>query len=283
MRTATLILAAVLSTAALAARGYCAETAPSAGRWPERSESSRVSPPVLVAGDATTPDVVAADRLGNGLPASGSTAEIPAADNPPPDNQPDPVDASPLQDQTSTGDAASNPDSAQDQQPGDQQADDDSQSELPPHVYSLQDFINQGVEDSPLGIELREDCSKLQTHERVCGLAVLDVRNGSPAQKAGIKRYTALTHDLLDGASVAAALVFPPAIVAVAVIDQSGIGESFDLVIGVDGRRVRHILDFEDLTSNIKPGDTIYLTVVRAGKRVQVPVQIPSGTTAFRN
>jgi S1-C subfamily serine protease len=109
------------------------------------------------------------------------------------------------------------------------------------------------------------------------------VRSGSPADQAGIKRYTALTHDLLDGASVAAALVFPPAIVAVAVIDQSGIGETFDLVIGVDGRRVRHILDFEDLTSNVRPGDTVYLTVVRAGKRVQVPVQIPAGATAFRN
>jgi len=147
----------------------------------------------------------------------------------------------------------------------------------------LQDFISQGVDDSPLGIELREDCSKLQSHERVCGLAVLEVRNGSPAAKAGIRRYTAITHDVLDGASVAAALVFPPAIVAVAVIDQSGIGESFDLVIGVDGRRIRHILDFQDLTANIRPGDTVYLTIVRAGKRLQVPVQIPPGATAFRN
>jgi S1-C subfamily serine protease len=54
-------------------------------------------------------------------------------------------------------------------------------------------------------------------------------------------------------------------------------------VIGVDGRRVRHILDFQDLTSNVRPGDTVYLTIVRAGKRVQLPVQIPPGATAFRN
>ena len=70
---------------------------------------------------------------------------------------------------------------------------------------------------------------------------------------------------------------------AVAVIDQSGIGESFDLIIGVDGRRVRHILDFQDLTSNVRPGDTVYLTIVRGGRRVQLPVQLPATSTAFRN
>jgi S1-C subfamily serine protease len=128
---------------------------------------------------------------------------------------------------------------------------------------------------------VREDCSKLASNEKVCGLAVLDVRQGSPADRAGVKRYTALTHDLLDGASVAAALVFPPAIVAVAVIDDSGIGETFDLVIGVDGRRVRHILDFQDVTSEVRAGDTVYLTIVRAGKRIQLPVTIPAGA-AYR-
>ncbi len=260
MQTAALILIAVLTTAAMGSRGDCLE--PGAA-------------PASAAGSAA-PDAVTADRLGNGLPASGPTAEIPPADN---QAQPSPAEASPTQEQTQPGDAATNADSDQDQQSGD----DSTQTDLPPHVYSLQDFVNQGVEDSPLGVELREDCSRLKTDEKVCGLAVLEVRQGSPAEKAGIKRYTALTHDLLDGASVAAALVFPPAIVAVAVIDQSGIGESFDLVIGVDGRRVRHILDFQDLTSNVRPGDTVYLTIVRSGKRMQVPVQVPASATAFRN
>lgn len=260
MRTAALILFAVLTTAALGSRGDCLE--------PGATPAS--------AADSAAPDAVAADRLGNGLPASGPTAEIPPAENQP---KTEPAEASPTQEQNSPGDAATNADSDPDQQQGD----DSTQTDLPPHVYSLQDFVNQGVEDSPLGVELREDCSKLKSDEKVCGLAVLDVHQGSPADKAGIKRYTALTHDLLDGASVAAALVFPPAIIAVAVIDESGIGESFDLVIGVDGRRVRHILDFQDLTSNVRPGDTVYLTIVRAGKRMQVPVQVPSGATAFRN
>lgn len=285
MRT-TAILAAVLTAVAVGSRAYGLEPGGDTGavstppRCCGRSESAPVSAPIVIAGDSSSsPDPVAADALGGGLPASGATDEIPQAQNQPADA--DSSDPSQAADRSSAGDQNSNADANQDPQ----QLDDAVQSDVPPHVYSLQDFINQGMEESPLGIELREDCSRLESHERVCGLAVLDVRKGSPAAGAGIKPYTALAHDLLDGASVAAALVFPPAIIAVAVIDQSGIGETFDLVIGVDGRRVRHILDFQDLTSNVRPGDILYLTIVRSGKRLQIPVHVPpdQNVTAARN
>jgi hypothetical protein len=273
MRSARLIIVAVAALAVLRTNAYCLESTDSAGRAHLRSSAPSSSKTVELAADST-PDPITAEALGNGLPASGPTAEIPSTEK-----ETEPPDASAGQDPAGIPDPPSTADSSSDQQ----QTDDDPQPDLPPHVYSLQDFINQGIDDSPLGMELREDCTKFESHEKVCGLAVLDVRNGSPADNAGVKRYTALTHDLLDGASVAAALVFPPAIVAVAVIDQSGIGESFDLIIGVDGRRVRHILDFQDLTSNVRPGDTVYLTIVRAGRRVQLPVQVPSNRAAFRN
>ena len=130
------------------------------------------------------------------------------------------------------------------------------------------------MDESPLGVELREDCSRLKRRRRCAGWRCSRCATAAPPTRPASSRYTALTHDLLDGASVAAALVFPPAIVAVAVIDQSGIGETFDLVIGVDGRRVRHILDFQDLTANVRPGDILYLTMVRAGKSMQIPVHV---------
>ena len=291
MRTATLIFVAVLSAAAMGPQAYGLDSARDS--IPSLA-SGKPAAKVEIAAD-NTPDTLAADRLGNGLPATSATVEIPPAPK-----DPEPPATAPAEPGSSDGAAAS--DSAQDPppsvdppqtqqsvdqqpQPFDQQTDEATQADLPPHVYSLQDFVSQGIDESPLGIELREDCTKLESHEKVCGLAVLQVRSGSPADHAGVKRYTALTHDLLDGASVAAALVFPPAIVAVAVIDQTGVGESFDLVIGVDGRRVRHILDFQDMTTNIRPGDTVYLTIVRQGKRIQLPVQIPggAGSAAFRN
>jgi hypothetical protein len=282
MRTATAVLVAVLTAATAGTRALAhaplplGEIAPMPGL--RGAHPAPVCSAVMIAEDGANADPVTAERLGGGLPASGTTAEIPPAP-PAPGEQLDPQpapDASSA-DPQATGDPNLTPD------PQDPQTDDAVQADVPPHVYSLQDFVNQGLDESPLGVELREDCSRLKSHEKVCGLAVLEVRNGSPADKAGIKRYTALTHDLLDGASVAAALVFPPAIVAVAVIDQSGIGESFDLVIGVDGRRVRHILDFQDLTANVRPGDILYLTVVRAGKRMQIPVHVPPDTTTARN
>jgi len=156
---------------------------------------------------------------------------------------------------------------------------DESAVPLTPYIYSLQDFMNEGGGQNPIGVELREDCGRLE-HQKVCGLQVMDVQRNSPAWRAGIRPYHALGRYVLNGAGIAAAMFFPPAIVAVGIIDQTQIGESYDLIIGVDGQRVRHIIDLEDLTANDKPGDTLYLMIVRGGKRIQVPVQLPGAGTA---
>ena len=71
------------------------------------------------------------------------------------------------------------------------------------------------------------------------------------------------------------ALLFPPAILAVAAVEQIRFGESYDMIIGVDGMRVTNFLDFEDLMRDVRPGEIVYLSIVRDGKRVQVPVQLP--------
>jgi PDZ domain len=291
MRTAAIVFAAVLTALAVCARAYGNEPDgfAAAGAPGIKPATPPAGAPMIIAegGSGGAVDSLAAERLGGTMPATGTTAEIPPAQT-----QPDPLDPSaiPVDPSATSGEPQAVPSQGPQQSAGEQEQsldpefpDDSAQSEVPPHVYSLQDFVNQGLDDSPIGMELREDCTRLADREKVCGLAVLDVRRGSPAAKAGIQRYRALTHDLLDGASVAAALVFPPAIVAVAVIDQSGIGESFDLVIGVDGRRVRHILDFQDLTANLRAGDILYLTVVRAGKRLQIPVKVPRDGVSYRN
>ena len=60
------------------------------------------------------------------------------------------------------------------------------------------------------------------------------------------------------------------------VIDYTQVGESYDMIIGVDGARVTNFLDFEERMRNIKPGEVVYLSVVRNGKRMQVPVPVPA-------
>ncbi|HXW83177.1 MAG TPA: PDZ domain-containing protein, partial [Candidatus Binataceae bacterium] len=57
----------------------------------------------------------------------------------------------------------------------------------------------------------------------------------------------------------------------------SQIGERYDLIIGVDGERVTNSLDFEDRMRDLEPGEIVYLSVVRDGRRLQVKVTVPRG------
>jgi S1-C subfamily serine protease len=52
------------------------------------------------------------------------------------------------------------------------------------------------------------------------------------------------------------------------------------MIIGVDGARVVNYLDFEDRMRDVQPGEIVYLSIVRNGDRVQVPVQVQSLSTA---
>jgi len=59
-------------------------------------------------------------------------------------------------------------------------------------------------------------------------------------------------------------------------------GESYDLIIGVDGTRVCDLLQFEDQTRGLRPGETVYLNIVRDGARLQIPVNLPPLTQATK-
>jgi hypothetical protein len=149
-----------------------------------------------------------------------------------------------------------------------------------PHLHSLREFMSEGTDTSPIGLELREDRRKLSGGGQADGLLIVKVHSGSPAADAGLHAYSTAGHAVLEGAAVAAAMLFPPAVLAIAVLDQTHIGESYDLIIGVDGKRVTNYLDFEDELRDIKPGDVVYLSVVRNGKRVQIAVHVPATATA---
>jgi PDZ domain-containing protein len=147
---------------------------------------------------------------------------------------------------------------------------------IDPQLHSLQEFINEGDESSPLGMELREEQRKLNTGEVANGLLIVGVRNGSAAAKGGLHACQRTARNVLQGAAVAAALFFPPAVLAVPMLDQVSFGESYDMIIGVDGTRVANFLDFEDRMRDVQPGEIVYLSIVRNGDRVQVPVHVES-------
>ncbi len=149
-----------------------------------------------------------------------------------------------------------------------------------PQLHSLQEFMNEGVNTSPLGVELQEGARRSKNGREIDGLLVVALQPGSPAERAGVQAGHREAHDVLEGAAVAASLVFPPAVLAVPVIETIQIGENYDLIIGVDGNRVTNFMDFQDRLRDAQPGETVYLNILRSGKRLQVPVEMPPPSAA---
>ncbi len=156
-------------------------------------------------------------------------------------------------------------------------------SSLPqPEVSNLQglnDYLdNNGepVEIAQLGIRARNGSATLDDGEKISGVAVVEVlRKGAAANAlASHEASHMLIRGALLGAGVASAVLFPPALIGVAMLANSHMGMSYDLVVGVDGSRVRNTMDFMQCMSEIQAGDTVYLEVIRGGRRLQVPVHI---------
>ncbi len=144
---------------------------------------------------------------------------------------------------------------------------------------AMQVYLSEDAISSPIGIQLREARRTLKSGEEADGLLITQVVKGSPAATAGLHAYARGVHDALTGAMIVAGLVFPPAILGVPLLDYTQVGESYDMIIGVDGSRVTNFLDFQDQMRNLKPGEIVYLSVVRDGHRRQFKVDVPIGTT----
>jgi hypothetical protein len=144
-----------------------------------------------------------------------------------------------------------------------------------PPIGTLQDFMSGGDITSPLGIEVREDKRRLKSGGEAQGLLIVDVFAGSPAAHAGLRPYHRAVRDALETAAVAGAMFMPPAVLLVPVFDQVRLGESYDLIIGVDGSRVTNFLDFQEQLRDLQAGEIVYFSIVRNGKRMQIPVPVP--------
>jgi S1-C subfamily serine protease len=92
------------------------------------------------------------------------------------------------------------------------------------------------------------------------GLEVQSVYPGSPGSVAGLhgsKPASTLS-------VVGAAMLGPIAVMIKPLLQQSGaFGSDGDLIIGVDDKRVRTAAEFDAAMLKLKPGDTMYLTVIR--------------------
>jgi hypothetical protein len=160
------------------------------------------------------------------------------------------------------------------------------QSGMPPDQLRgmQQQFNTEGELSTPFGMQLREARRTLKSGEEADGLLITVVENGSPAAAAGLQAYNHKVHDALAAAAMVGAVFSGGlAVVVIPALDYMQVGESYDLIIGVDGSRVTNFLDFQDRMRDLQPGEVVYLSVVRNGKRMQVTMPVPANILQANN
>ncbi len=110
----------------------------------------------------------------------------------------------------------------------------------------IKDLMSKGKVVRPfLGIQMQavnEDMAKALGLKVAKGAIISNVIKGSPAEKAGLRRY--------------------------------------DVVVGVDGREIKNPLDLKIAIMRHSPGDRIVLKVIRNGKEIKIPVVLGSESQA---
>jgi hypothetical protein len=151
------------------------------------------------------------------------------------------------------------------------QMDQDTSAPEPP---GAQEYMDANEQISVYGIEMRIDTRKAE--REVQGLLVIDIDPGSPGAAAGLHPFREHTRDVLNGVGMLAAMAFPPAMVIVPIVESVPLHENYDMIIGVDGTRVTNFADLWERMRMVRPGEIVYLNVLRNGHRVQLPMQVTS-------
>ena len=282
----------VLFASALAAAQSSAETAASE-TWKAAAASATASAPTAGSG-AGAPAAEAAAPVRPRTVIAPSTSAGPSNIVPtPPDldgAEPGIAEIPPADSSNSADALQQQPSSPADSQPSNESSEvaryQEEQSGMPPEqLRSLQQFDSEGELSTPFGMQLREARRTLKSGEEADGLLVTAVAKGGPAAAVGLRAYSHGVHDALTGVAIVSSMApFGAfAILLLPALDYMQVGESYDLIIGVDGSRVTNFLDFQDRMRDLQPGEVIYLSVVRDGKRLQVTMPVPANISQATN
>jgi hypothetical protein len=93
------------------------------------------------------------------------------------------------------------------------------------------------------------------------GLEVVSIDRNSPAEQAGLKATS--NQGVLAAVETASALLGPMQMLTDHFTEQARQAARGDLIVAVDDQRIRSQADFNDALARARPGDTLYLTVIR--------------------
>jgi len=145
---------------------------------------------------------------------------------------------------------------------------------------SVNDYLNtnpdfpEADEFPPLGIAVINGEGTLQGARRFDGVEIVGVVPGSPGAMAGLEGRQERVQTLMTVGILVASMFFPPAILGVAMLGSSRMGESREFIIAVDGTRIHDAIEFGEALNQAEPGEIVYLTLVRNGQRKQIQLTL---------
>jgi S1-C subfamily serine protease len=139
-----------------------------------------------------------------------------------------------------------------------------------------------------LGISVQYIESHATPGRDLRGLAVVSVDPKSPADHAGLRGRGPMTGLGASGAT-AGAMMPPLDIILMPLLRRSGqLGLNGDLIVAIDDKRIENERDLQDQIEGLKPGDTIYFTVVRTDQKglhrtLKIPIKLGDPQPAIAN
>ncbi len=127
-------------------------------------------------------------------------------------------------------------------------------------VNNIQRVVPQLIEN---GRVIRPDLGITRVYQVEQGLVIATLAPGGPAEQAGLRGFRLVRQQQRRG----------PFVYEETQIDRS----TADLIIAVDGQRVRVADDLLSIVDQKRPGEETVLTVIREGREIQVPVILGAG------
>jgi len=111
------------------------------------------------------------------------------------------------------------------------------------------------------------------------GLEIVSIDRNSPAEQAALKP-TGNKGGMIAAAETASAFLGPLQMLTNHFMEKAAMADRGDMIVAVDGQRVRSEADFNDALARVHPGDSLWLTVVRplpGGDHTTKTIQVKVG------